>query len=114
MHIITIPDWHPYTINKLLGAHFGKRMRMKKSDVEMIWAYSHHVPKAQGKRSVEITIYCEGRGRRPDGDAHFKTVLDALVKNKLLVDDGGAWCDILPTKILDGKKSTVILLHEAN
>jgi len=112
--VITIPQWHPVTINKLLASHFGKRIKLKKLDVQMIGAYSRHIPKAHKLRRVEIMVYAEGSGRRPDGDAHTKSVLDALVQNKLLTDDNREGCELMPTQILDGPMKTVINLYEAD
>lgn len=114
MFTIYIERWHPTTINKLLGSHFGMRHKMKKVDAEMIAAYSRHVPKAVGKRKVEIMIYVEGKGRRADPDAYFKSTLDALVKNRLLTDDNSQGCELLPLQIHNGKQATMIRLYEAN
>lgn len=114
MFTIYIPQWHPQTVNKLLEAHFGKRMRLKKMDAQMIGVYSRHVAKAHKKRKVEIIVSVSGPGRRPDEDAFYKSVHDALVQNKLLVDDSRDWCETIPTKVVNGTMSTRINLYDAD
>lgn len=91
---ILIPDWHPATVNKLLDGHWSKAGRLKKADFKIIWTYSRQIPPAVKKRIVNIKLHIAGAGRTADPDAYFKSVLDALVRCKLLRDDSATWCQL--------------------
>ena len=60
------------------------------------------VPKAVGRRSVEILIVKGKSSRRRDDPANrcgrSKSLLDALVKLGMLVDDDDVWLDYAPVK----------------
>ena len=113
-YVITIPDWNPTPLNKLLG-HWAKAARKKKADARMVWAYavSAHVPKAAGKRSVELTITLAPRQRAFDPDAPWKGLLDALVRCGLLTDDNRQGVELMPIKYERGeRKATRIILKD--
>lgn len=112
VHIIQIPDWHPARVNQLLTVHWAKASELKKRDSNMIWAYSRTTPKATTKRSVSLTIIVSGRGRKPDPDAFTKSLNDALVHNKLLVDDSAKWVVNQPVQIVSGKKKATWITLE--
>lgn len=114
---IVIHNFHPVTLNELMKecktrrATFGRRSRLKRTDANIIAAFSLNFPKASGPRSVKIVITLEPGQRTPDGDAFFKSTHDALVKAKMLVNDSPAWCLGLPTEFVRGeRKSTTIEL----
>lgn len=78
-----------------------------------MWAYTRKVPKATLKRRVTVHIHIKGRGRTPDPDAYFKSLLDALVFNEMLVDDGSKWVELAPVLFFRGnEKKTVIILED--
>jgi len=87
---------------------------MKNVDTQMIRVYAHklNIPPATGRRQVEIILYAQGRGRRPDPTNYYKSTMDALNNGKLLIDDSQKWMEHLPTKIMPGKKATTIILTD--
>ena len=46
---LVIDGWHPSRLNQLMGCHWGKAARLKKSDREIVWAESlvQHVTRAE-------------------------------------------------------------------
>lgn len=117
-YVIDVPDWHPSTLNKLLG-HWRERGRMKKADYQMIWAHTRGkdgqsiVPYKQVKRSVELIITLEPGQRAPDPDSYFKGLLDALVRSYALWNDSPKWCELLPVKFQRGeRKATKMILRD--
>jgi len=75
------------------------------------YAYNVKVPKAEGKRKVEIT-HSQPLGRFPDPDNLYKVVNDSLVKLGFLKDDSDKWLENSPVKQIRGKKFTVITITE--
>lgn len=115
MHEIVIERWEPTRLNTLMGIHWSKANRLKKADAVMIGSYSGHIPKATAKRKVELIIQMAPKQRCSDPDSHQKSVGDALVKCRLLVNDSHLWVEWLPTKFIRGKnKTTTIRLYEAD
>ncbi len=113
MHEIYIPDWHPKRLNELMGAFWATAGKMKKADAAMIAHYSRKLPKATGKRRVELIIEMAPRQRCADVDAHWKSTLDSLVQCGMLKDDNTKWCEISPVQFIRGKtKSTRIRLYD--
>lgn len=117
MHEIIIENWHPTRLNQLLGCyHWSQANRLKKADAKMLAAYSRHVEKAAGKRRVTLTITMAPKMRCADVDAFWKSLLDGLVRNHLLIDDSPKWCEIMPVVYERGpvKKTTIRLYDCAN
>lgn len=97
---VLIPRWHPTRLNKLVNSHWATAHRMKQADAQMlgVYLYQAEVPKAAGKRRVEIEIVL-GKGQRAgDPDAYFKSPIDALVRLGYLKDDNRQWLDLEPVK----------------
>ena len=93
MYTIYIPDWTPTPLNKLLKVHWSNSRKMKKTDAEIISAYSRScVPATIQKRSVSLIIILPKGQRACDPDAYWKSLLDGLVKCGLLVNDSARWC----------------------
>lgn len=112
MHEIIINDYHPTTLNKLMASHWAVANKLKKRDKVEIRYASNHVPKALGKRRVELIIEL-GKGQRgADPDAYSKTVGDALVAAGLLVNDSHKWVEWSPVQYERGKKKTTIRLYD--
>lgn len=86
--------WHPTPLNELIGNRF-KATRLKRADRETValMARRDGIPKATGKRRVGITILLGKYQREKDPDAYWKSLLDAMVHAKLLVDDREKWCE---------------------
>lgn len=114
-HTIHIENWHPTRINQLVGVHWGKAQRCKRADLQMIGAYAakYETPKATGRRRVTVTIAL-GKGQRGgDPDSYTKSLLDALVGLKLLVDDNRQWLELEPIKYeRAANRSTTIELED--
>lgn len=91
---ITIPDWHPTPLNKLMTTHWAKAGRMKKVDRGMVAAYFCSTPKAIKPRQMDLHIYLAKGQRACDPDAYLKSLLDALVHCGALKDDSAKWCRI--------------------
>ena len=112
-HTINIPNWHPTRLNTLMENRWSAS-RKKKADAQMmaVYAYNAKIPKATGKRIVEILITLT-RGRSPDPDAFHKTVLDGLTSTGYLKDDSEKWAHCPPAKFMRGKqKATQIVLTD--
>lgn len=110
-----IDGFHPVLLNKLLGVHWAAAGRLKKADREIIAHYASAVgvPRATGKRQVTLRIVLAKGQRGGDGDAYYKSALDALVKAGLLVDDNRQWAELMPVEYeRAAKKATVITLEE--
>lgn len=110
---VTIPDWRPTSLNEMRRVHHIKAWKLKKADERIVGAYFMGKKKAEAKRRVKIHITLTGRQREADPDAYFKSLLDALVKCGMLVDDSNAWCEITtPTYGRALKGSTTITLED--
>jgi hypothetical protein len=102
---ITIPGWHPAPLNRLMKCHFGTAARRKRLDRGMISAARSlaDVPDATGPRRVRLAITL-GKGQRAcDSDAYWKSLLDALVHCRLLIDDNRQNCILEPVEFVRGK-----------
>lgn len=114
-YIISIPNFHPTTLNKLLTSHHMAAHRMKAADTQMIgvYAYIAKVPKAAGKRRLEIVITLAPGQRGADNDAYFKVCLDSLVSLSLLKDDNRQQLELEPVRYERGAaKATTLILTE--
>jgi len=112
MPAVTIPNWHPVTLNTIINNHWSVGHKRKKADARIIATYFAHLPKAVGKRRVSLCIIL-GKGQRAaDPDAYHKSLLDALVKCGQLVNDSYKWVELAPVKFIRGEMSTVILLED--
>lgn len=121
VHVLTIPNFVPATLNQLLG-NWRKRARLKKLDREMVATYARlqEIPKATGKRRVSLRIGWgdgkagrrKGGGRRPDPEAFWKSVNDSLVSCGLLTDDNEHGVELGPVEYVAGERRTEVVLTE--
>lgn len=113
-HRLVIPDWRPTPLNELLGNRH-KAGRLKKVDRNMVavYAFAAKIPAATCPRRVDLVVRpCKGQ-RRVDGDALWKSTLDALVHAELLLDDTTELCRPgVYTPTLEGPPRTEILLTD--
>lgn len=111
---ISIPHWQPARLNDLLNCHWGRKARLRKADDEMVAFYARQesVPPATGPRRVSLEVTLTPR-QRADPDCWWKSVLDALVNCKLLVNDDASWCDLGAVSVTKGaERRTVIVLED--
>lgn len=111
---IFIPNWRPTRLNELVNAHYMAAAKKKKADRNMVFMHTRGLPVATTKRSVEIEIVLGYKWRKADVDAYHKSLCDALVASKMLVDDSDKWCELKPLKYSkdDSNPGTWIRLHE--
>lgn len=112
MITITIPNFHPAKLNELLGGHWSKGHKRKKADRNLIATYTRHLKPATTKRRVHLTIVCPDERYGGDPDSYFKSLNDALVHSKQLVNDSKKWCELAPVQYRIGSKETIITLED--
>jgi Holliday junction resolvase RusA-like endonuclease len=111
MITITIPNWHPTPLNKLINGHWAIAAKRKKADRNLIYCYTRHLPEATKKCRVHVAIIL-GKGQRAcDPDAYWKSLNDALVHAKMLVNDSHKWVELMPIKFTRGEMATIIRLE---
>jgi len=95
IHTLTIPDFLPQNLNRLLRTHWAKRNRAIRADSELvaIFAIQAGIPKANGKRRLALAFTTNAQVA-PDADNLLKAMLDALVRCRLLVDDSPRWVEL--------------------
>jgi hypothetical protein len=112
---VFVDGWRPASLNELLrGGPWGAH-RLKRRDREYVALFANlaRVPRATAKRRVSLRITLPKGQRRWDGDALWKSLLDALVHAGLLKDDNPKWCQIGGVEYLRGTTlSTAILLED--
>ena len=97
IHTVIIPQWHPATVNKLLSNRWAAH-KLKKSDKQIISHYFGAIPKADGKRSLQLEIILQRGKRGADPDAYFKSLCDGLVNAGMLTDDNRQGVELLPVE----------------
>ena len=114
IHVLSIPDWRPTTLDKLLYATVRDRIHLKKEDRTFIAFYAKNlcIPKATGRRRVTLEIGLTGRQKEADIDAYQKTVLDALVECGLLLGDTRAEAEWGGVSYSRGESFTAICLED--
>lgn len=113
LYRIEIPSWRPALANELVGYHHRTIAGRKRRDFEQVHraCLAFGVPKAEGKRRVEIVI--AGRySTFPDPDAPLKSTLDALKRAGAIVDDSAELCTWEVPRFERGPKGTVIILED--
>lgn len=110
-YTIRIPGWMPTPLNRLMAQHWAKAARLKKADAAILFTYAdqYAIPRATGKRSVELLVVLPPRQRAPDPDALWKSLLDAAVHAGLLVNDSHHWVEAAPVQFARGDKLTTYL-----
>lgn len=111
---IVIPQWQPSRLNDLMKCHWGRKTRLRKADDDMVAYYARmeSVPPATGPRRVSLEVTLTPR-QRADRDCWWKSVLDALVNCRLLVNDEATWCDLGAVTVTKGDvRQTVIVLED--
>lgn len=119
IHKITIPNWRPVRDNQIAGGiHWSKRKKLKDGDAQMVAVYARQAdaPHALGKRRVSLEIVLTGRQQETDPLAYCKSLFDALVKCRMLIDDSAqfvVWGGTTYTRASRGVRgSTTIVLED--
>ncbi len=110
---ITVKNWVPTPLNRLMTCHWANAGRLKKLDLMVLQVASNGLPRAAGKRRVRMTVTLSKYQRAPDPDALWKTTLDALVHARMLINDSHLWCELDPVEFMRGtEQATTILLMD--
>jgi hypothetical protein len=112
-HTLTLSG-HPAKLNELLG-HRMKAHRLKKRDREWVAleAKNQEVPRATGPRRVSLEIILGHRQRAGDPDCYWKSLLDALVTARMLLNDNRQYCTLGTVTFSRAKvKQTTITLED--
>lgn len=96
MPTISIPQWHPTPINRLLRMHPFKRGRVLKAEYEVVWAYVQQaqIPRATTRRRVAVTFVLQPGQRACDPDAQQKGLLDGLKNCGAIRNDNRTWIEL--------------------
>lgn len=111
-YVIDIPDWTPTSLNKLLGRNRFVIGKIKKKDYFTVYTalLTNAIPHAKTKRRVSITITF--KKLVGDTDNYNKSLRDALVKHRILVDDSTKWAEFAETVVLKGDKNWTTIVIE--
>jgi hypothetical protein len=87
-----INGWRPASLNEMARSVKGK-IHLKQRDRAIICEAARlaGVPRAIGRRQLSMIIRVPKGQRRWDGDALWKSTLDAAKHAGLIVDDGPVW-----------------------
>jgi Holliday junction resolvase RusA-like endonuclease len=112
---LTIDNWRPATLNRLMRGKIRTRIKLSEIDKNMVCAYAihHRIPRALGRRRVDLLITLKGRDKEADVDAYWKSTLDSLVNAGMLIDDHRAYCELGDVTFNRGeRRSTTISLTD--
>ena len=106
--------FHTARLNQLLGCHWGTAHALKKRDQSAvaICAANASLEKATSPRKVSLFVWMGRKHRRPDPDAFWKSLLDALVACELLIDDSPRWCTLGDVTFGRAEKDSMLILLE--
>lgn len=109
-YVITIDNWNIPSAKKMLDARWKNGERIKSGAMQMISAYSKHVPKAQNFRDIQIE-HIQPVGRFPTQTTILKICSEALKNLRLILADDTA--SKLYAHMKYGKKQTIIKITDA-
>ena len=114
--LVAIQRWHPASKNQLkAGRHWAVGHRLKKfdKDVVALAVLGAGVPKAEGKRRVELTIVLGPRQRGCDPDAYWLSLLDALQACGAITGDSHDRVELAPVSYVRGAQAaTLVMLRD--
>lgn len=112
---LTIPGWRPATVNELMSGHWRKGAKLKEQDRKIVSLHARNhglMTLALGRRRVSMIVTQTG-GRPLDPDNLWKSLLDALVKAQLLIDDSQKHCETGTVELRRGKSiETTIIIED--
>lgn len=105
--------YHPPSLNQFLTMHFANRMKASRSAHDQVYVAKlvKGIPEAHCRRRVDLVFY-KPKGRPRDEDNCRKIIHDALVSNRLLVDDSPQWVEQGYISQQKGDLSLVIILTD--
>lgn len=110
---LELKGWTPPSVNRLLGAHWSKRSKMKREVAGLLkWAALFVIPDAKGKRLVSIEVNVPNMSHAPDADNVLKAMLDGCKTAGLIVDDKPKWLALGPVTVQKGARLTRIWIEE--
>ncbi len=109
---ITIEKWRPARLNEFVGKHWSMGAKLKKLDRTIVFAHSTTKPKAEEKRRVDVHMVLGPRQKESDPDSRWKSLLDALVFSKMLIDDTGMYVQLGDVTYSRGEPKTIITLTD--
>ncbi len=112
---LRIERWLPSSLNRLMRGTMRKRMVLERIDKNMVcaYAYQNRIPKALGRRRVDLHMTLQGRDKERDVDANWKSMLDSLVAAGMLIDDHRKYCELGDVTYERGaERATLITLTE--
>lgn len=114
-HTLTIDGWVPVSVNRLLGSHWARARKRKRFDRDVVAAEAlrQGIPGAAGRRRVSVAVTTPGRGGLPDPDNLLKSLLDALTRCGLLLDDSSGKMELGAVTVARGeRRRTVVTLED--
>ncbi len=112
---LRIDRWQPARLNALMNCHPKTRGRLKKADRNLVGGYAlmNRFPLATTRRRVDLHITLGPRQKEGDEGNWWKSVEDALVQARLLIDDNRRWYQRGTVTFDRGpERATVIILTE--
>ena len=112
---LRIERWLPSSLNSLMRRSIHVRMKLERIDKNMVCAYAfqNRIPKALGRRRVDLHMTLQGRDRERDVDANWKSTLDSLVAAGMLIDDHRRYCELGDVTYERGaERATLIVLTD--
>lgn len=112
---IFIPRWAPPSLNRCRGRHWSAEHRLKKEAAAFVGTYAlaNRVPDAAGRRRVAVVVTLPPGAPARDLDNLDKILLDALVRARLLLDDGARGLDgRLGVEFRRGEEESTTLILE--
>jgi hypothetical protein len=113
---VFIPGWRPATKNDLMKRHkhWGGAASKKTRDFKVIAnaLMVFGVRPAEGKRRVSIRYTVPHPRWFPDPDAMYPSLLDALKRNRALIDDSDRYCEPTKPEFAVGPKGIVITIED--
>jgi Holliday junction resolvase RusA-like endonuclease len=102
--VFVVPDFLPTSANRLMRMHYSARNRALKGDAELVAVYALQagVAKAVGKRRLRMTF--TSNDSLPDPDNCLKSLLDSLVKARLLLDDSPSYVELAAVSVKRGER----------
>lgn len=105
--------FHTARLNELMaGVKTKVGLRRRDNALVAEAAALSGIPQATGPRRVSLLVVLARGQRAGDRDGWFKSLLDALVHSRLLVDDGARHCELGPVTFARGDRAGMYVTLE--